>query len=138
MKVERKSRLEQLIPTASMADIAFLLLIFFMVSTVFIRYRGLKDVLLPEAEKIEEIKLRRHITHIWVAKDGRISIDDVLISLSSVRKIIYDKLVVNPRLIVSLKCDRKAPYGVISDILEELRRVEALRINFAARRERKG
>ena len=43
-----------MVPTASMADIAFLLLVFFMVSTVFVRFRGI-PVTLPEAEKIEKL-----------------------------------------------------------------------------------
>lgn len=119
-----------------MADIAFLLLIFFMVSTVFIRYRGLK-VILPFAEKTEEIKTRRHLTHIWIGDDGTMSIDDALVELSSVGSIIYRKLTENPRIIVSLKSDQRAPYGLISDVLEELRRVGALRINFATERERR-
>ena len=54
MKFARKSRVGATVPTASMADIAFLLLVFFMVSTVFVRYRGLK-IELPDAEKIEKL-----------------------------------------------------------------------------------
>ncbi|MXY83811.1 MAG: biopolymer transporter ExbD, partial [Gemmatimonadetes bacterium] len=40
MKFARKAKVVSVIPTASMADISFLLLVFFMVSTVFVRYRG--------------------------------------------------------------------------------------------------
>ena len=52
----RKSNVGASIFTGSMADITFLLLIFFMVSTVFVRYR-VSGIVLPSAEKIEEIKL---------------------------------------------------------------------------------
>ena len=47
MRFARKSTVGSVIPTASMADISFLLLVFFMVSTVFVRYRGI-PVALPE------------------------------------------------------------------------------------------
>ena len=123
------------IPTASMADIAFLLLIFFMVSTVFIRYR-VSGIVLPRADKIEEIKLRRHISYLWVSADRKIYIDDKQVqNISQVANVFYERRVQNPRLIVSLKCDRRAPYGLISQVLEELRKADALRINFAADRE---
>jgi biopolymer transport protein ExbD len=117
-----------------MADIAFLLLIFFMVSTVFVRYRGL-SLRLPQAEVTEEIKTRRNITHIWVARDGKIAIDDLIVDLGSVGPMIHRKLVDNPRIIVSLKCDAKTPYGKVSQVTEELRRIRALNINFATERE---
>ena len=135
MRFRRKSEVGQSIPTSSMADIAFLLLIFFMVTTVFVRYRGL-PVRLPHAEVTEEIKTRRNITHIWMAQDGKISVDDMIVDLRSVGPIIYQKLVDNPRIIVSLKCDAKTPYGKVSQMMEELRKIQALNINFATEKER--
>ena len=134
MRFRRKSEVRQAIPTSSMADIAFLLLIFFMVSTVFVRYRGL-PLRLPHAKATEEIKTRRNITSIWVAHDGKIAIDDVIVDLVSVGPIIHRKLVDNPRIIVSLRCDAKTPYGRVSQVTEELRKIHALNINFAAERE---
>ena len=130
----KKSTIGTSIPTSSMADIAFLLLIFFMVTTVFIRYR-VSGIVLPRAEKIEEIKLRRHISYIWVSADRKVFIDDKDARVEQVAGIFYDRRVKNPRLIVSLKCDRRAPYGLVSKVLEELRKADALRINFATERE---
>ena len=135
MKFRRRSRTALSIPTASMADIAFLLLIFFMVSTVFVRYRGLK-LFLPKAETTQEIKFRRNLAHIWIDADATISVDDQLVDMSTLRTIVHRKLTENPRVIVSLKCARNTPYGIVSDVLEELRRIEALRINFATEREK--
>ena len=135
MRFAKKSEVRQAIPTSSMADIAFLLLIFFMVSTVFVRYRGL-PVRLPHAEATREIRTRRNITQIWVAHDGKIAIDDRIVELGSVAPMIHQKLVDNPRIIVSLKCDAKTPYGNVSQVMEELRKIQALRINFATERER--
>ncbi len=135
MRFKRKVSVEAVIPTSSLSDIVFLLLVFFMVSTVFIRYRGLA-VELPSAKKIERIETKRNITYIWATAGGRICIDDMIVNMPQVRSVIYRKLSKNPRIIVSLKCDRNVAYGIVSDIMEELKKTEALRINFATRRKK--
>lgn len=135
MKFSRKSRVGATVPTASMADIAFLLLVFFMVSTVFVRFRGI-PVKLPEAEKIEKLEMRRHVTSIWVGGSGAVNIDDRTVQLDQVGAIIHAKITANPRLIISVKGDGRAPFGKVSDVIQELRKVEALRVNFATDRER--
>jgi biopolymer transport protein ExbD len=127
----RKAKVGETIPTSSMADIAFLLLVFFMVSTVFVRFR-VTGIVLPKAEKIEELKKRRMISYLWVSADRKIYIDDKLADLPQVANIFYDRRVKEPRTIVSLKCDFRAPYGLISRVLEQLREADALRVNFAA------
>jgi biopolymer transport protein ExbD len=126
----RKASVSESIPTSSMADIAFLLLIFFMVTTVFVRYR-VTGIVLPRAEKIEELKKRRMISYLWVSADRRIYIDDKLAELNQVSSIFYDRRVKEPRTIVSMKCDFRAPYGLVSRVLEQLREADALRVNFA-------
>lgn len=135
MKFYRKSKVDSVIPTASMADISFLLIIFFMVSTVFVRYRGL-PVELPEAAKIEKLESRRNVTGIWIDRQGQLIVDDQPVPLDQVAKLFNDKMRDNPRLIVSVKGDEQAKFGLVSDVLEELRRAEALRVNFATDRER--
>ncbi len=134
MRFARKSKVASVIPTASMADISFLLLVFFMVSTVFVRYRGI-PVQLPEAEKIEMLESRRHVTAIWIDRDGRINIDDQTVPLQQVGRVVHAKLSANPRTVVSIRGDEQASFGLVSDLLEELRKVEALRVNFSTRRE---
>ena len=91
---------------------------------------------LPDAESVEKLEMRRHVTSIWVGKDGTISIDDKSVLREQVGPLVYAKLTENPRLIISLKADGEAEFGVMSDVLQELRRVEALRVNFATDRER--
>ena len=134
MRFTRKSRVGAAVPTASMADIAFLLLVFFMVSTVFIRFRGI-PVSLPEAERVEKLEMRRHVTSIWIGANGAVNIDDRAVALEEVGPLIHAKLTANPRLIISIKGDGRAEFGTISDVLQELRIVEALRVNFATDRE---
>ncbi len=136
MKFNRKAKVASVIPTASMADISFLLLVFFMVSTVFVRYRGI-PVELPDAQSVEKLEMRRHVTSVWVSKTGSVNIDDQTVLLEHVGQLVHSKLMANPRLIISIKGDGEAEFGVISDVLQELRRVEALRVNFATDRERK-
>lgn len=137
MTFSKKSKVESTIPTASMADIAFLLLIFFMVSTVFKQYTGLK-VLLPQAEKTQKIETRRHITHIWINPAGDIRIDDMDVKLPMVEKVMRNKLQKDPRAIISLRADKRARYGVVSDLMEELRKADALRVSFGTKKERRG
>ncbi len=134
MNFKKKGSIAQSIPTGSMADITFLLLIFFMVSTVFVRFR-VTGIIMPKAEKIEELKKRRHINYLWVSADRKIYIDDKLANIDQVAGIFYQRRVKDPRMVVSLKCDYRAPYGLISRVMEELREADALRINFATNRE---
>ena len=134
MNFKKKGNVHHSIPTGSMADITFLLLIFFMVSTVFVRFR-VSGIVMPKAQKIEELKKRRHINYLWISSTEQIFIDDKGASLEAVAGIFYERRVRDPRMIVSLKCDYRAPYGLISQVMEELRKADALRINFATNRE---
>ena len=74
MNFSRKTQLSSEIPTSSMPDIIFMLLIFFMVTTVLREYSGL-PISLPKAKRIEKLKSKRHTAHVWVSKDGLISIE---------------------------------------------------------------
>lgn len=134
MKFNRKSKVQSVIPTASMADISFLLLVFFMVSTVFVRYRGL-PVTLPQAEKIEKLESRRNVISIWINGAGVINIDDQTTPLDQVGRVVHAKITANPRAVISIRGDEQSNYGLMSDLLQELRKVEALRVNFSTRRE---
>jgi len=132
MQFNRKTKLETDIPTASMPDIIFMLLIFFMVTTVLREYSGL-PINLPKAKRIEKLKSKRHTTHIWVSKEGLISIEDKLFSLKDVRHAIYNKRSSDPQLVVSLKSDEEARMGLVSGIHEELRKADALKLNYSTK-----
>jgi biopolymer transport protein ExbD len=132
IKIEKKTKMKIGIPTASMPDIIFQLLIFFMVSTVLREYQGLK-VSLPEAAKIEKLPSKRHVTTIWVDRFNNAVIDDVTFKqVTDLRTIVYNKLVEDPQIIVSLRVDKAADMGMITDIQQELRKANALRINYSA------
>ncbi|MEE9161632.1 MAG: biopolymer transporter ExbD [Candidatus Neomarinimicrobiota bacterium] len=133
MKFTRKSEVKAEIPTASMPDIIFMLLVFFMVTTVLREYEGL-PLTLPSATKIEKLVSKRHTTHVWVSKAGLVSIDDKRVSVRSVRNVIYAKLAEDAKLTTSLKADRDTPMKVISQIQQEFRHANALKVNYAAKR----
>ena len=132
MKVNRKTKLDTEIPTASMPDIIFMLLIFFMVTTVLREYSGL-PISLPKAKRIEKLTSKRHTSHIWVSKDGLISIEDKLYASDGIRHVMYEKRVSNPQLVISLKADERAKMGLISTIHGELRKADALKLNYSSK-----
>ena len=132
MKIQRKTKISSDIPTASMPDIIFMLLIFFMVTTVLRTYDGL-PVELPKAKRIEKLKSKRHTAHIFVDKKGLISIQDKLHSIEAVRHVMYEIRAADPMLTVSLKADRAAQMGLISDIHNELRKADALKLNYSTK-----
>ena len=120
------------IPTTSMPDIVFMLLMFFMVVTTLREYTILVKFKLPEAKALEKIENKRLIQYIWVGKDGRIQINDSIIKLSEVEPLMYAKRQALPNVIVSLRIDKNADMGEVTDIQQELRKASALRINYSA------
>lgn len=132
MKIKKKIQVSDQIPTASMPDIVFMLLLFFMVSTVFRQYTGL-PIDLPTAKKIEKLEAKKNVTNIWANAQSELSIDDKIVRISDIAKVIYKKRVENPRLVVSLKIDRSANMQVVTDIQEELREADALKVNYSAK-----
>ncbi|MBA7598060.1 MAG: biopolymer transporter ExbD [Calditrichaeota bacterium] len=132
MKFRKKTEIKSEIPTASMPDIIFMLLVFFMVTTVLREFEGL-PLILPSAKKIEKLESKRNTTHVWVSKAGLVSIDDKRVPIPAVRNVIYAKIAENPKLIISLKADRDTPMKIITDVQQEFRQANALKINYAAK-----
>lgn len=134
---KKKTRVTEEIPTASMADIAFLLIIFFMVSTVF-RTEEPRDVILPQAEAQEEIPERRKdILHLYVEEDGSVYINDRLVSYDQVDDVVAPVYFKQPRLVVSIRGDKDVPFDAVDKVAEGLKEAGAVRVNFATTLERK-
>ena len=112
MKIERKTQESNEISTSSLPDIIFMLLIFFMVTTVMREFEGL-DVVMPRAKMIEKLESKRHTSYIWATKDGIISVDDRITDVNGLSKIMYSKITKDPKLTVSLKSDEKALETII-------------------------
>jgi biopolymer transport protein ExbD len=133
MKFEKKrASTKQEIPTASMPDIIFMLLLFFMVTTTLRETQVLVDYSLPEARAIEKIENKRLISYIWVGKDQRIQINDSIVKMDEIQDIMYAKRQALPNVIVSLRVDKNTDMGFVTDIQQELRRAYCLRINYSA------
>ena len=131
MKLQRKTHTPKEVSTASMPDIIFMLLVFFMVTTVMREFEGL-DVLMPRAKMIEKLESKRHTAYIWATKDGIISVNDRIIPINNLAGVMYEKIVADPKITVSLKSDEFATMKLISDIHTQLREANALKLNYAA------
>jgi biopolymer transport protein ExbD len=133
MKFEKKrASVKQEIPTASMPDIIFMLLLFFMVTTTMREVELLVDYRLPDAEALEKIENKRLVSYIWVGKGSKMQIDDSIVDVDDVQPIMYGKRQVIKNIIVSLRVDVGADMGLVTDIQQELRKAYCLRLNYSA------
>jgi biopolymer transport protein ExbD len=134
---ERKTKASQEIPTSSLADIAFLLLIFFMVSTVFQsdKNRPIDWAQAAAAEKIDE-KVK-NILNIWVEQDGSIWINDQNIPMDEISALVAPLYAQSDRhLVISVRADRDTPYRFIDAVQKELVAAGVVRVVFATELER--
>ncbi len=118
------------IPTASTGDIAFLLIIFFMVATHFRTERGLK-INLPKAEMTERILKRRNVAAVWIDANGRMTIQDNWVNPAMITTLMSEKVIENPELVVLLQADKDVKYGFVTDVLEALKDARAFKVTFA-------
>ena len=125
----KKHTREVEIPSASLADIAFLLLIFFLVATTIDVDKGL-DLVLPEMGSEVEIQ-KKNITNLLINDAGQILLDNEVVTVEEVDDIIRDKLLANDKLIVSVKTDRKTKYDIYIKVLDQLKKAGATRISIA-------
>ncbi|MBW7995563.1 MAG: biopolymer transporter ExbD [Candidatus Glassbacteria bacterium] len=146
--LQRKSRVEETIPTASMADIAFLLLIFFMVTTVMRKETPLK-IAWPEAQALRKTEFRRkNILHVWVNHDdpatagineeGWVYVDDVAYNLMDgsktnmlVEKLRQEYTERKGKLLIAFRADKNTPYNKIDRVLEALKAANTVQVMFA-------
>lgn len=128
MKLKRKAGAGAKVPTSSMADIAFLLIVFFMVTTIFKLEQGLA-ITLPRSEAGEKIP-REKVAHVWIDRSGTISIDDLIVGVQDIEPMILAKLRENPGLIVSFNTDEDASYQIVNLAMERLKLANALRVSF--------
>ena len=139
---KKQAGTKQDIPTASLPDIIFMLLIFFMVTTVLREVELKVRTTLPQAEAIEKIEQKRLVSYVYVGPRTSgggtgvaVQIDDAIIEdPTTIRTIMYRKLTEEPRMIVSLRVDKEAEAGDLYDVQQELRKAEALRINYSTKR----
>jgi biopolymer transport protein ExbD len=128
--LKRKSKAASEIPSSSLADMAFLLLIFFMVTTTF-RKEQKRDVVFPDAEATQKLEEpRKDILHVYVETDGSIFINDRLVPVENVSNVVGPLWLDNRGLVVMLRSDRDVSYSRIDNILKELQEAGAVRVAF--------
>lgn len=129
----KKSRVEGEIPTASMADIAFLLLIFFLVTTIFDEEKGLPMVLPEEAEQ-QEVS-QNNILHLIVQPTGLVDVRRG--ESTGIQTVPHDQIESiwrlevgqNPNLIAAVKTHPDAGYEHMVNVLDELQSAGASRVS---------
>ncbi len=125
----RRKKEDVEIPSASMADIAFQLLIFFLVATTIDVDKGINMVLPPIGSEVEIRK--KNITNLLINDAGNILLDGKVVPLEEVDDIIREKLAENDKLIVSVKTTRRTKYEIYIKVLDQLKRAGATRISIA-------
>jgi biopolymer transport protein ExbD len=146
-----KSKKDNALPavnTASLPDIVFMLLFFFMVVTV-MREDELKILnRLPLADQVEKLEKKYPISYIYAGKpakgfektfgsEARLQLNDKFADISDIQAFINAERAGIAReelvdfLTVSLKVDKEANMGIVGDIKKELRKANALKINYS-------
>lgn len=122
MRLDR-DRPDDEIPTSSMADIAFLLIVFFMVTTTFTATRGL-DFALPEDDDDPPVIEREESVLIEVMPNGELIVDQDPMQLHEIIPYLKPKLERNPKKPVIIRPDIATPYRYMVQVYDELRQGE--------------
>jgi len=148
----RKSDSKELPPisTASLPDIVFMLLFFFMVSTTMREVTLNVKVHLPEATELSKLEKKSLVSYIYVGEPlpqfqktfgvaPRIQLDDQFANVEDIQDFIIKEREAReeaerPSMITSLKVDENTKMGIVSDIKQELRKAAALHINYSSRK----
>ena len=131
MKLGRKTNTSSEISTASLPDIIFMLLIFFMVTTVIKKYNGIPGIIKPKAEQIKKLQNKKNAVYLWVTKDGSYSVDDYLFeNINELSDIMIDKAANMENITVSIETDKDTQYKDLQDVHNELREAETLKVMY--------
>lgn len=130
---KRESRVSPEIPTASMADIAFLLIVFFLVTTTMSQDKGL-SLHLPPVGETKEVQ-SKNILNVWINARDQLAFfeNDQLTPIPSgqLQSQIKARMAENDKLIISVKTERGATYRTFVDVLDDLKMAGATKISIA-------
>lgn len=136
------------ISTASLPDIIFMLLFFFMVVTVMRETNPILKIKLPVATELSKIELKESVAYILIGTPTdtktygsapRIQLNDSYNTVENVKAFVKQEYAGVPDaykgiFTVSLKVDEEVTMGIVTDVKQELRKADALKINYAANR----
>jgi biopolymer transport protein ExbD len=130
MALRKKRRIKPNIPTSSMGDVAFLILIFFLTSTIFTRDKGLKMLLPERTEEQEKVKVKpENIVTVAINPAGEAKIKAVGYDLilapgefDEIKHVVEEKLLERDSLLViSLRTSKDAPYRSMVEALDQIK-----------------
>jgi len=130
MRLREKKVARAGIPTASMGDVAFLILIFFLTSTVFTKDKGLKMLLPERTEEQEQVKVKpENIVTVAINPAGEVKIktvelDRILVleEYNEIKNIVEERLLARDTLlVVSLRPSKDAPYDNMIQALDQIK-----------------
>ena len=141
-KFKKNSKASQEIPTAALPDIIFMLLFFFMVTTVLRETTLLVEQQLPLATQLKKIERKSLVNYIYIGKpknlkefgsEPRVQVNDAFIDTKEVVQFVLtakDKLDESEReqIIMSMKVDKETKMGIVTDVQQELREANALKV----------
>ncbi len=130
LKRRKKTPLGEL-TLASTSDVAFLLLIFFIVTTIFAAEQGL-TLVLPgkQKEKSDVVKVKQsNIATLFVHADNSVTLDGKPININHIMHAIEGRIYSNPKLVVLLKVHPDADYGMMVACLDELKLANATKVS---------
>ena len=145
MKFEKRTKLSSDIPTASMPDIIFMLLIFFMVTTVLRETTINVQQRLPKATELRKLQRKSLVSYLYMGKPRNISMfgdapklqaNDVFIEVDDViRWVESEKTKLDEaekdQITIALKVDEEVKMGIISDVQMELRKANARKLMYS-------
>ena len=121
--------------TASLPDLIFTVLFFFMIVTNIRKADIRVEYRMPDGTEIQKLEHRSTTVFIFVGKDGQIQVNDMMVSLEEIEDYITEfseRLSSEdlPRLTISLKADKDINTGLIKDIKQQLRKAGVKRIHY--------
>lgn len=146
----KRKKTKPAISTASLPDIIFMLLFFFMVTTVMREVELKIKVKVPEATELKKLEKKSLVSYIYIGKplpkyrklfgsEPRIQLNDAFAQVSDIQQYIINERKDHnekeiPLLTTSLKVDENVTMGIVTDVKQELRKINALKINYSARK----
>ncbi len=140
----------QAISTASLPDIVFMLLFFFMVTTVMRETTLFVTITTPKATEIKKLEKKSLVSYIYIGPPikrmqasygtaARIQLNDSFASVDEIQEFIASEQEARdekevPYMTTSIKADESAKMGIITDVKQELRKANSLKINYSTRK----
>ena len=129
MLVDKKKTREAEVPTSSLADIAFLILIFFLVSSTIDVDKGV-TLTLPGLQQETKIK-SKNISNILISAEGQVMFDEQVVDIPAISQMVREKLFENENQIFSLKPTADTQYAVYINVLDQIKQGGAQKISLA-------